>query len=50
MGVMEEYFYKHVMLDMLVDKAVRNDLSLNTRVIHSVVPVNNLINDTIREG
>ncbi len=30
---------------MLVDKAVRNDLSLNTRVIRSVVPTNDLIND-----
>jgi hypothetical protein len=30
---------------MLVDKAVRNDLSLNTRVIRSVVPANDLIND-----
>ncbi len=37
-------------IDMLVDKAVRNDLSLNTRVVRSVVHANNLINDTIRRG
>ena len=34
---------------MLVDKAVKNDLRLNTRVIRSVVPVNNLINDIYKE-
>jgi hypothetical protein len=36
-------------IDMLVDKAVRNDLNLKTRVVHSVVPTNNLMNDTIRK-
>ncbi len=32
-------------IDMFVDKSLRNDLSLNTRVIRSVVPTNDLIND-----
>ncbi len=36
--------------NMLVDKVVRNDLSLNTRVVLSVVPTNKLINDTMRKG
>jgi hypothetical protein len=35
---------------MLVDKAVGNDLSLKIRVVRSVVPANNLINDAIRKG
>jgi hypothetical protein len=30
---------------MLVDTVVRNDLRLNTRVIRSVFPTNDLIND-----
>ncbi len=38
---------------MLVDKAVKNDLRLNTRVIQSdcdsVVPVDNLRNDIYKE-
>jgi hypothetical protein len=36
-------------IDMLVDKAVKNDLSLNTRVIRSVFSVDNLINDIYKE-
>jgi hypothetical protein len=38
-------------IDMLVDKAVRNDLSLKySRVVRSVVSANHLINDTVRKG
>jgi hypothetical protein len=36
-------------LSTCYDKAVRNDLSLNTRVIRSVVPANDLINDIYKE-
>jgi hypothetical protein len=35
---------------MLVDKAVKNDLSLNTRVIRSVFSADNLINDIYKEA